>query len=218
MDLMRIEKKNAGDKYSSVASILEDMNLLKSNAYLYNQGMAELYLLFSSLLISCTFPVNLSHSRIYFADLSLSPHYSTPLACAYLSLSLSLSPSLYFYVHLGVNGLEVRIMADALVNYFRHLLRRSLSDLLTKTNSVKGTMNQTQIQARTKSVYRKYCGLLFKELECVSLFHRIIHRLPLVQSNSSYLENCFAFPMLSLCLQVTLISSPLSFSSNNTLL
>jgi Bromodomain len=146
MDLMRIEKKNAGDKYSSVASILEDMNLLKSNAYLYNQGMTESYLLFSSLSISCTFPVNLSHSRIYFAVLSLSMHHSTPLACAYLP------PSLYFYLHLGVNGLEVRIMADALVNYFRHLLRRSLSDLLTKTNSVKGTMNQTQIQARTKSV------------------------------------------------------------------
>jgi hypothetical protein len=40
-------------------------------------------------------------------------------------------------------------MADALVNYFHHLLRRSLSDLVTRTNSVKGTMNQTQIQART---------------------------------------------------------------------
>ena len=38
MDLMRMEKKNAGDKYTSVSAILEDMRLLKSNAYLYNQG------------------------------------------------------------------------------------------------------------------------------------------------------------------------------------
>ena len=40
-------------------------------------------------------------------------------------------------------------MADALVNYFRHLLRRALTDLVTRTNSVKGAMNQTQMQART---------------------------------------------------------------------
>ena len=38
MDLARMEKKNAGDKYSSVAAVLEDFDLLKSNAYLYNQG------------------------------------------------------------------------------------------------------------------------------------------------------------------------------------
>ena len=55
--------------------------------------------------------------------------------------------SLFFIV--GVNGLEVRIMADALVNYFRHLLRRALTDLLSKTNSVKGAMNQNQSQVRT---------------------------------------------------------------------
>ena len=38
MDLVRMEKKNAGDKYASVAAVLEDIHLLKSNAYLYNQG------------------------------------------------------------------------------------------------------------------------------------------------------------------------------------
>ena len=49
-------------------------------------------------------------------------------------------------VSLGVNGLEVRIMADALVNYFRHLLRKALTELMVKTNSVKGSMNQNQQQ------------------------------------------------------------------------
>ena len=38
MDLVRMEKKNAGDKYASVAAVLEDIHLLKSNAYMYNQG------------------------------------------------------------------------------------------------------------------------------------------------------------------------------------
>ena len=48
----------------------------------------------------------------------------------------------------GVNGLEVRVLADALVNYFRHLLRRALTDLTIKTNSVKGSMNQNQQQVK----------------------------------------------------------------------
>jgi hypothetical protein len=37
MDIMRLEKKNAGDKYASVGAILEDMELLKvyMNIYIY---------------------------------------------------------------------------------------------------------------------------------------------------------------------------------------
>ena len=38
MDLMRMEKKNNGDKYISVAAVLEDIQLLRNNAHLYNQG------------------------------------------------------------------------------------------------------------------------------------------------------------------------------------
>ena len=68
MDLMRMEKKNAGDKYTSVSAILEDMRLLKSNAYLYNQGtlvgvslaLRSLCLQFSHLLLSpLFFPISL---------------------------------------------------------------------------------------------------------------------------------------------------------------
>ena len=44
MDLMRMEKKNNGDKYISVAAVLEDIQLLRNNAHLYNQGEIELKL------------------------------------------------------------------------------------------------------------------------------------------------------------------------------
>ena len=89
------------------------------------------------------------------------------------------SPPLPLY--LGVNGLEVRIMADALVNYFHHLLRRSLSDLVTRTNSVKGTMNQTQIQARTA----RTCVRDGQDLDCLAWSRNasfFIYRLPPLHS------------------------------------
>ena len=71
MDLARIEKKNAGDKYSSVASILEDMALLKSNAYLYNQGA---WVPSSTLLLTISFFLSFS----LYLSLSLSL-FSLPL-------------------------------------------------------------------------------------------------------------------------------------------
>ena len=42
MDLMRMEKKNNGDKYISVAAVLEDIQLLRNNAHLYNQGEIQI--------------------------------------------------------------------------------------------------------------------------------------------------------------------------------
>jgi hypothetical protein len=38
MDIVRMEKKLSGDKYSTIASVLEDMRLIRDNAYAYNNG------------------------------------------------------------------------------------------------------------------------------------------------------------------------------------
>jgi hypothetical protein len=66
MDLSRIEKKVAGNRYESISAILADMSLIRDNAYAYNTDK---------------------------------------------------------------DSIEVPIMADALVDYFKHLIRTAISDL-----------------------------------------------------------------------------------------
>ena len=67
------------------------------------------------------------------------------------SYNLLLSLTLLFPHNVGQKDVEVRIMADAFTNYFRHLLRRNLSELITKTTAIaqRGNMTATQIQVRT---------------------------------------------------------------------
>ena len=46
-------------------------------------------------------------------------------------------------------------MADALCNYFKHLLRKNLTEIIAKTHAIalKGNMGSSQIQVRTKMVF-----------------------------------------------------------------
>ena len=60
-----------------------------------------------------------------------------------------LTDTLFFCLFsIAEKGLEVRIMVDALTNYFKYLLRRNLSELMTKTAAIasKGNLTATQIQ------------------------------------------------------------------------
>ena len=71
-----------------------------------------------------------------------------------VSQSLPLSLPFYSLFSLAEKGLEVRIMADALTNYFKYLLRRNLSELNTKTAAIaqKGNLTATQIQVFVPTV------------------------------------------------------------------
>ena len=71
-----------------------------------------------------------------------------------VSQSLPLSLTFYSLFSLAEKGLEVRIMADALTNYFKYLLRRNLSELNTKTAAIaqKGNLTATQIQVFVPTV------------------------------------------------------------------
>ena len=73
MNLVRMEKKNSGDKYTSVGSLLKDAELIKTNAYTFNSDPSDV---------------------------------------------------------------EVRIMADMFLHYFRHLLRHALVQFVTKACDV----------------------------------------------------------------------------------
>ena len=105
-----------------------------------------------------------------------------------VSQSLPLSLPFYSLFSLAEKGLEVRIMADALTNYFKYLLRRNLSELNTKTAAIaqKGNLTATQIQVFVPTV-------------CV------IQKIDL----SLQKDSCFSFylslpPSLSLSLSLTL--------------
>ena len=63
----------------------------------------------------------------------------------------------------GADGVEVRIMADALCNYFKHLLRKNLTEIIAKTHAIalKGNMGSSQIQVRKGLTFGCSCTLMF---------------------------------------------------------